>query len=306
MERDSSWLDFYWACIMRRHTGFTIVELLIVIVVIAVLAAITVVAFNSVQQRARESVIKTDLSNAMKQMELAYAQAGAYPTALPSGFKPSNDVVLSLSQASTGYCINAELTSNSAMRWYFDKDGGGLQQGSCSGAVISGSEFGTNPSLITNNALPGGWTLSMATIAGRTQTTRAGTAGDPYPSRPVLVINNGASTSTAWATLTTGTIDHAAVIAGRSYTRSYYVRKVGTYSASLGAPGLLNADGLNQSLSYNVGAIGVTDGWQKVNATSVASQNAPTTNRLYISLPIGQFTTSGWSLEFQAFELREA
>ena len=42
-----------WA--KQKQNGFTIVELLIVIVVIAILAAITVVAFNGVQQRARNS-----------------------------------------------------------------------------------------------------------------------------------------------------------------------------------------------------------------------------------------------------------
>ena len=42
-----------WA--KQKQNGFTIVELLIVIVVIAILAAITVVAFNGVQQRARKS-----------------------------------------------------------------------------------------------------------------------------------------------------------------------------------------------------------------------------------------------------------
>jgi prepilin-type N-terminal cleavage/methylation domain-containing protein len=49
-----------------RHHGFTIVELLIVIVVIAILAAITIVAFNGVQQRARDSQRMSDLSNARK------------------------------------------------------------------------------------------------------------------------------------------------------------------------------------------------------------------------------------------------
>lgn len=49
-----------------RQPGFTIVELLIVIVVIAILAAITIVAYNGIQQRARDSQRISDLSNARK------------------------------------------------------------------------------------------------------------------------------------------------------------------------------------------------------------------------------------------------
>lgn len=54
----------------RQLKGFTIVELLIVIVVIAILAAITIVAFSGVQSRARDSTRKSDLSNAAKQLKL--------------------------------------------------------------------------------------------------------------------------------------------------------------------------------------------------------------------------------------------
>jgi len=54
-----------WA--KRKQTGFTIVELLIVIVVIAILASITVVAFNGVQARAQDSHMRS----AMNQLEKA-------------------------------------------------------------------------------------------------------------------------------------------------------------------------------------------------------------------------------------------
>lgn len=46
----------------RLAKGFTIVELLIVIVVIAILAAITIVAYNGVQARARDSKRASDIS----------------------------------------------------------------------------------------------------------------------------------------------------------------------------------------------------------------------------------------------------
>ena len=47
--------------VMSRRSGFTIVELLIVIVVIAILAAITVVSYNGIQQRAKVTRANTDL-----------------------------------------------------------------------------------------------------------------------------------------------------------------------------------------------------------------------------------------------------
>ncbi|MBM3210039.1 type II secretion system protein [Candidatus Saccharibacteria bacterium] len=47
---------------MNRSRGFTIVELLIVIVVIAILAAITIVAYNGIQGRAQQSKIDSDIA----------------------------------------------------------------------------------------------------------------------------------------------------------------------------------------------------------------------------------------------------
>jgi len=49
--------------------GFTIVELLIVIVVIAILAAITIVSYNGIQRRAIISTLQSELSSSAKKLE---------------------------------------------------------------------------------------------------------------------------------------------------------------------------------------------------------------------------------------------
>ena len=65
---------------MKKSTsGFTIVELLIVIVVIAILAAITVVAYTGIQQRAQNSTTISATQQAIKLLELYRAENGAYP-----------------------------------------------------------------------------------------------------------------------------------------------------------------------------------------------------------------------------------
>lgn len=61
--------------------GFTIVELLIVIVVIAILAALSVVAYNGIQQRARDTQRKSDIAQIVKGLELYYTIHGQYPAA---------------------------------------------------------------------------------------------------------------------------------------------------------------------------------------------------------------------------------
>lgn len=63
-----------------KQKGFTIVELLIVIVIIAILAAIVIVAYNGVQERAQESSVRTDMTNIAKQVELYRVDEGRYPT----------------------------------------------------------------------------------------------------------------------------------------------------------------------------------------------------------------------------------
>jgi prepilin-type N-terminal cleavage/methylation domain-containing protein len=63
----------------QRQSGFTIVELLIVIVIIGILATLVIVTFSGVQQKARDSERKTDINAIAGQLEAAYANKGYYP-----------------------------------------------------------------------------------------------------------------------------------------------------------------------------------------------------------------------------------
>jgi prepilin-type N-terminal cleavage/methylation domain-containing protein len=64
----------------NKSKGFTIVELLIVIVVIGILATLVIVTFTGIQQKARDSKRKTDLNALDSHVEAFYANYGFYPT----------------------------------------------------------------------------------------------------------------------------------------------------------------------------------------------------------------------------------
>lgn len=64
----------------ERRYGFTIVELLIVIVVIGILAAITIVAYNGIQIRAFNARAQSDIINVQKIVEAYNATNGNYPS----------------------------------------------------------------------------------------------------------------------------------------------------------------------------------------------------------------------------------
>ncbi len=78
--------------VWAKQTGFTIVELLIVVVVIAILAAITIVAFNGIQQQSRDSARTSAVSQIRKALEAYRVQCGKYPdrisigSNIPAGF----------------------------------------------------------------------------------------------------------------------------------------------------------------------------------------------------------------------------
>jgi prepilin-type N-terminal cleavage/methylation domain-containing protein len=63
-----------------KQTGFTIVELLIVIVVIGILAAITIVAYNGIQNKGRNLRMVAAATQTYKAISQYIIDTGAYPT----------------------------------------------------------------------------------------------------------------------------------------------------------------------------------------------------------------------------------
>lgn len=88
----------------RKVTGFTIVELLIVVVVIAILAAVTIVAYNGVTQKATASSLQSQLTQIYKAVSNYYTTNNAFPAQLAdANVKP---------QAGTSYTYGFDNPSN--------------------------------------------------------------------------------------------------------------------------------------------------------------------------------------------------
>lgn len=64
----------------KRNQGFTIVELLIVIVVIGILALLVITTYGGIQQKARNAKRTTDLKTVQTQLEAFFSQQGYYPS----------------------------------------------------------------------------------------------------------------------------------------------------------------------------------------------------------------------------------
>lgn len=66
--------------VSKKQQGFTIVELLIVIVVIGILAALVITTYTGIQAKARNSKRQTDVNSVQTQLEAYFAQNGHYPS----------------------------------------------------------------------------------------------------------------------------------------------------------------------------------------------------------------------------------
>lgn len=148
----------------NRNRGFTIVELLIVIVVIAILAAVTIAAFNGMQQRAVKSSLNNALSNKVKQLELDKVTRGSFTASLASlqnsTDSGSSGVEYQYTSDGTSYCVTATMRGTAM---FVSSSNSQATEGVCTGhdAPVSGPI--TDPVVHTQTA-----THTVTQIAGET------------------------------------------------------------------------------------------------------------------------------------------
>ncbi|MDN5276018.1 MAG: Laminin sub protein [Candidatus Saccharibacteria bacterium] len=189
-------------------SGFTIVELLIVIVVIGILAAITIVAYNGVQDRAKASSLQGDLNLSVKKLEIYKVQNTSgdfYPLTLAlADFNSVNGNTVTYypndPASPSAFCIEAKKDTQS---WYITSFNKSPQNGNCQ--ITSGMagwwKLNGNTQDTSVNARHGTAVNATATTGQNNQASSAYTFNgtSAYISLPASpTIEKSSVTVTAW------------------------------------------------------------------------------------------------------------
>lgn len=98
-----------------KRSGFTLIELMIAISIIAIIAAVGITSFSQSQKLARDSRRKQDLRSIATALELYYQKYGHYPCVagagggwLKSGTSPSTWITNSVTDCPTGSNLTSD------------------------------------------------------------------------------------------------------------------------------------------------------------------------------------------------------
>lgn len=146
--------------------GFTIVELLVVIVIIGILAAITIISYTGITQQATVASLQADLANASKQLKIYQLTSpdGSYPASVNDCPTPAAGNLCLKNSNGGSYSYSYTLGANPTFT---------LDATSANGAVTYRVTDNTSPIAVNTLNVTGIAGIAGSTVVGSTLTAGA-------------------------------------------------------------------------------------------------------------------------------------
>ena len=286
-----------WA--KQKQAGFTIVELLIVVVVIAILAAITIVAYNGIQTRAKQAAAQSSAAQASKKAATyAIQNADLYPSTIEAMGLDPNTYQYSVDNESSPrtFCITA---TKSNVSYYTSETISNPTEGACPGHAANGGAVTAN--LVAN---------PKAALTASSWSQRISSGGSGTGSRiSGLTPMGGTNITTGYRLTLTATPSSwwrvsyypADIVAGEMYTFSGFVRP--SVAASTGAV-IIWKNGTT-TVSENSGPLSAHSSgvWSRRSVTATAPSGATTA---WLEITSTSVSTVGATLDVTGLYLEKS
>jgi prepilin-type N-terminal cleavage/methylation domain-containing protein len=203
--------------VIKSKSGFTIIELLVSIAVIAILGTIMTISYSGWRERVAETEMKNDLAAAAAAMQQFINFNNTFPETIPASFQGNSSVTLTVNRSPDGlsYCIDAVSSKDPSILYFIDSSSSEPQLGSC---VIESTPPNTPANLMATAISSSQINLTWGSVSGATEYTVEIDDNDLFSSSSTLVTQTGTSTTSGG--LTEATVYYYRVLASNSYGAS--------------------------------------------------------------------------------------